>query len=81
MVSCTTASSRATTLLSCAPQAQVVAPTALRRGWQASATAPVFASFQGGAIAATGTAPVIDLMVTDHQYSTRLGPSSCSPPV
>jgi hypothetical protein len=89
MASCTDTSSRATTLLSCPPLTAgalrpVTAPgaqVAARRGWQATSIAPVFGSFQGGAIAATGTAAVTDLMVTDHTYSTRLGPPSCSPPV
>ena len=49
-------------------------------------TQPFTASTQGGAVAATDAAPVtdhavIDLMVTDHPYSTRLGPFSCRPPV
>jgi hypothetical protein len=39
------------------------------------------AAFQGGAIAGLGFADVLDHMVTDHKYSTRLGSSSCSPPV
>ena len=39
------------------------------------------AAFQGGAIAALGFAHANDQMVTDHKYSTRLGSSSCSPPV
>ena len=89
MASCTDTSSRATTLLSCPPlrpmtgEALPVAgvQVAARRGWQATSIAPVFGGFQGGAIAATGTAAVTDLMVTDHTYSTRLGPPSCSPPV
>jgi hypothetical protein len=97
MASCTDTSSRATTLLSCPPLRPmtgaalrpVTAPgarVAARRGWQATSIAPVFGGFEGGAIAATGTAAVTDLMVTDlmvtdHTYSTRLGPPSCSPPV
>ncbi len=92
MASCTDTSSRATTLLSCPPLRPmtgaelrpVTAPgaqVASRRGWQATSVAPVFGGFQGGAIAVTGAAAVTDLMVTDHTYSTRLGPPSCSPPV
>jgi hypothetical protein len=92
MASCTDTSSRATTLLSCPPlrpmTGEALRPVvaagvqvAARRGWQATSIAPVFGGFQGGAIAATGTAAVTDLMVTDHTYSTRLGPPSCSPPV
>ena len=92
MASCTDTSSRATTLLSCPPPRPltgealrpVTAPgaqDAARRGWQATSIAPVSGSFQGGAVAATGTAAVTDLMVTDHPYSTRLGPPTCSPPV
>ena len=55
--------------------------------------APV-AAFQGGAIAGLGTAAdcditdhgvtgqdVLDMDVTDHTYSFRLGSTSCSPPV
>jgi|SRR3712207_5525534 len=38
------------------------------------------AQFQGGAVAGFGVS-VTDLMVTDHPYSTRLGPISCRPPV
>jgi hypothetical protein len=38
-------------------------------------------AFQGGAIAGLGLAFVTDQMVTDHKYTTRLGSSSCSPPV
>jgi len=40
-----------------------------------------FGAFQGGAMTLCGQAAVIDRMVTDHQYSTRPGLSSCSPPV
>ena len=70
----TTDASRSTTLLSTLPP--------MARGWRAACVAPVPASFQGGAMATTtGPAAVIDLMVTDHTYSTRLGPSPCSPPV
>lgn len=69
----TTDASRSTTLLPALPTAT--------RGWRAACVAPVFGGFQGGAMAATGRAAVIDLMVTDHKYSTRLGPSACSPPV
>ena len=39
------------------------------------------AALQGGAIAGLGVAFVADQMVTDHKYTTRLGSSSCSPPV
>jgi hypothetical protein len=92
MDSCTTTSPRATTLLSRLPLQPTTlealrpvtvpaAQVAARRGWQATSIAPVFGGFQGGAIAATGTAAVTDLMVIDHPYSTRLGPPSCSPPV
>jgi hypothetical protein len=42
--------------------------------------APV-AAFQGGAVTGLGFANVLDHMVTDHKYSTRLGSASCSPPV
>jgi hypothetical protein len=92
MDSCTTTSPRATTLLSRLPLQPTTlealrpvtvpaAQVAVQRGWQATSIAPVFGGFQGGAIAATGTAAVTDLMVIDHTYSTRLGPPSCSPPV
>lgn len=92
MASCTDTSARATTLLSCPPLRPmtraalrpVTAPgarVAARRDWQATSIAPVFGGFQGGAVAATGTAAVTDLMVTDHLYSTRSGPPTCSPPV
>jgi len=61
-------------------------------GWRAAADLPVRGDFcallaqpsiadvQGGAIAKLGMAPVTS-MVFDHTYSTRPGPSSCSPPV
>ena len=56
-------------------------------GWRArpdtdvqGITAPV-AAFQGGAVTGLVFANVLDHMVTDHKYSTRLGSSSCSPPV
>lgn len=47
---------------------------------------PFAAVTQGGAVAITGAAPVTDLavidpMVTDHPYSTRLEPFPCRPPV
>lgn len=55
------------------------------------AASPFAACVQGGAVAGSGAAAVIDhliadrmvadSMVTDHPYSTRLGPLSCSPPV
>jgi hypothetical protein len=41
---------------------------------------PSAAASQGGAIVTFGMAPVTT-MVFDHTYSTRPGPSSCSPPV
>jgi hypothetical protein len=41
---------------------------------------PAAMTVQGGAIAEFGMAPVTS-MVFDHTYSTRPGPSSCSPPV
>jgi hypothetical protein len=68
-----------------------VTTLATQSRWRAtsarSLAATTFAgSIQGGAVAASDAAPVttpsvIDLMVTDHPYSTRLGPSSCRPPV
>jgi hypothetical protein len=75
-----------------APALGVTTPATAKqtRGRAASVrshTARSFAGFtQGGAVAATSAAPVtspsvIDLMVTDHPYSTRLGPFSCRPPV
>jgi hypothetical protein len=96
MASCTDTSNRWTTLLSATPLRPVVG-AALRpvlaprpqgadaatspRGWRAACVAPDFGGFQGAAMAPTGQAAAIDLMVTDHKYSTRLGSSSCSPPV
>ena len=52
--------------------------------WQqlrADLMAPItfLTEIQGGAVA-FAMAPVADHMVTDH-YPTRLGPSSCRPPV
>lgn len=51
-----------------------------------SAAQPSAAFGQGGAVAGSGAASVTDhrvadLMVTDHPYSTPLGPLSCRPPV
>jgi len=58
------------------------AGTSDRRGRVLPCDAQPSATFdQGGAVAAIGAAPVTDLMVTDHPYSTRLGPLSCRPPV
>ena len=106
METCTTTSTRGTTLLSrvaVSPQrgglvrprvtsTLRIAPLALAKAarWRAGApdrglaSQPFSAFHQGGAV--TDAAPVadpsvIDLMVTDHPYSTRLGPFSCRPPV
>ncbi len=77
---CTLTRTRATTLPS-------LALPALALGWQgrqqfgAPATKPFAVAFQGGAIAVCDMAAVNAFSVTDHQYTTRLGSPSCSPPV
>ena len=86
----TVTSTRGTTLLSGAPVRPVTVATvrpvdgrgaqraAQSRRWQGT---PVVDAFQGAAIAGFGSAAVTDLMVIDHKHVTRLGSSSCSPPV
>lgn len=97
MDTCTTVSTCGTTLLSGVGQSrqdQVVRPrTELRAAFPAAskpglaawrprtAVGATVRTFQGGAMTTFGPAAVIDRMVTDHQYSTRPGLSSCSPPV
>jgi hypothetical protein len=75
---------RPQTALRCLVDAAATADAASWRGRPATGSngtdAPT-AGFQGGAITGLGFTDVLDHMVTDHKYSTRLGSSSCSPPV